>query len=82
MDPARWGTMRWGYFRWGVYDPKFDEAMDALKKQAACHLGNCAPAVWGPGGARWAGTVSGGTLHCRWNVKIPRFDELMERMKK
>jgi hypothetical protein len=83
MDKDIWGAKRWGKFRWGVHDPVHDRLMDQLKKQPACHLGNCAPAVFGPGGARFAGTFGDGSkLHCRFNVKIPRHDEKMETARK
>lgn len=82
MDKAFIGSCRIGHGRIGVKDPKFDTIMEQLEKQSACHLGNCAPAVAGPGGARAAGTLADdSTLHCRCNVKIPRFDEKMERSK-
>lgn len=83
MDPAVIGYMRVGYFRIGVKNTGFDDAVERLEKISAKHLGNCAPAVFGPGGARFAGTLAdGSTLHCRFNVKVPLFDQAIERMKK
>lgn len=83
LDKAFWGTMRWGYFRWGVYRVDWDRMLEQMKNESAKHLGDCAPAVAGPGGARAAGTLAdGSTLHCRANVKIPLFDQLKVRLKK
>jgi len=83
MDKAITDSCRADYCRADVFDPKFDEVMDSQKKQSACHLGNCAPAVFGPNGARFAGVLAdGSTLHCRFNVKIPRFDGNMEQARK
>ncbi len=80
MDPAIIGHMRIGYFRIGVFDPQFDEVLTQREAQPARHLGDCAPAVFGPGGGRFAGTLaSGETLHCRFNVKIPLFDQMRRR---
>ena len=72
MDKAFVDSCRADYCRADVFDPKFDEAMDQLKKQPARSGGGIDPDIFGV--RRWG--------MFRYHVYIPRFDELMERLKK
>ena len=83
MDKAYVGSCHAGQCRADVFLPEWDRVLEKFKDTSAQHLGSCAPAVFGSGGARFAGTLADGSkLHCRFNVKVPLFDQAREQMSK